>query len=340
MRHWLEPLGLVWGEAAVAAVEDGVALWLAGGPVAFSLVRLVGQGRVVPVAAVPEACADSLHRLTAAPAPWAGLPAGRVNVMAVVNVTPDSFSDGGRHHAPERAIAAARAMLAAGADLVDIGGESTRPGAEPTPPEVEQARILPVVRALAAEGVAVSVDTRNAATMAAALDAGARIVNDVSGLSCDPAAAALVAARGCPVVLMHMRGVPATMHAMASYDDVALEVAEELAACMERAEAAGIARDCIALDPGLGFAKGPGHNEMLLARLGLLLNLGRPLLVGASRKSFVGRLGGEAEPSRRGPGSIAAGLMAVLGGVTILRAHDVAETNQAIRVWQALTGMR
>jgi dihydropteroate synthase len=286
---------------------------------------------------VPAEAREALARVTAPRPPWAGLPAGRAAVMGIVNVTPDSFSDGGLHADHDRAIEAGRAMAAAGADVIDVGGESTRPGAAPVPPEEEQARVLPVVRALAAAGIVVSIDTRNAATMAAALDAGARIVNDVSGLAHDPAAAPLVAARDCPVVLMHMRGEPATMQQHARYDDVAWDVTRELAARLEAAEAAGIRREAIAVDPGFGFAKGRGHNEALLARLPVLLNLGCRVLVGLSRKSVIGRQSGEIEPRRRGPGSLAAGLLALLGGASILRVHDVAETVQAVRVWHGIT---
>jgi dihydropteroate synthase len=256
--------------------------------------------------------------------------------MGVLNVTPDSFSDGGRHLDPARAIAAGLAMAEAGAALVDVGGETTRPRAAPTPPEEERRRILPVIRALAAHGVAVSVDTRNAATMAAALDAGARVVNDVSALAHDPDAARVVAGAGCPVVLMHMRGTPATMHEHASYADVAQEVARELALSIEAAEAAGIARAAIAIDPGIGFAKMAADNLALLPRLPLLLGLGRPLVVGVSRKRFIGTLAGEPAPARRLPGSLAAALHAAGHGAAMLRVHDVAETVQALRVWRAL----
>ena len=258
--------------------------------------------------------------------------------MGIINVTPDSFSDGGLHADAGHAIAAGRAMAAAGADILDVGGESTRPGSAPTPPDQERARILPVVRALAADGHVVAVDTRNAATMAAALDAGARIVNDVSGLAFDPKALPLAAARGCPVVLMHMRGVPATMQSLAQYDDVVADVARELAARLAAARAAGVAPENIALDPGIGFAKGPGHNEQLLARLPVLLNLGCRLVVGVSRKGFIGRLSGQPQPQLRLGGSLAAGLLALLGGASVLRVHDVPETVQAIRVWSAIAG--
>jgi dihydropteroate synthase len=329
----IEPLALLHGRVAAEAVAAGRAAWLAGGPTAFALGRVISTGDIYPVRDLPE---NALARLAAAPPPWAGLPTGRPLLMGVINVTPDSFSDGGLHAATARAIAGGRALAAAGADLIDIGGESTRPGAAPTPPEIEQARVLPVILALAADGLILSADTRNAATMALALDAGARIVNDVSGLTHDPAARATVAAKESPVVLMHMRGVPATMQRLTQYGDVAADVTRELAAALAAAEAAGIARESIALDPGIGFAKGPGQNEELLARLPVLLNLGCRLLVGVSRKGFVGRLTGETVARRRVAGSVAAGLAALLGGAAILRVHDVAETLQAVRVWQGI----
>ena len=257
--------------------------------------------------------------------------------MGVLNVTPDSFSDGGRHADPANAIAAGIAMAAAGADIVDVGGESTRPHAAPTPPHQEQARILPVIRALAANGVRVSVDTRHAATMAAALDAGAAIVNDVSGLAHDPASAPLLAACGAPVVLMHMRGTPADMHTHAIYTDVVAEVTRELGQRIAVAVAAGIAPGRIAIDPGIGFAKRAEHSTELLRRLRELTVLGRPILVGVSRKSFIGRLSGEPEPANRLAGSLAATLFAVAHGAAILRVHDVVETIQAVKLWCALS---
>ena len=329
----IEPLGLLHGTAARDAVAAGCAAWLAGGPAAFALVRLPESGRIVPIT---EAPADLLARISAAPPSWAGLPADRPAVMGILNVTPDSFSDGGLHADTARAIAAGRAMAAAGADVIDVGGESTRPGAAPVPPEREQARVLPVIRALAADGIAVSADTRNASTMAAALAAGARIVNDVSALAHDPAAAPLVAAHGCAVVLMHMRGTPATMQHLLDYADPPWDVLRELGVQLAAAERAGIARAAIAIDPGIGFAKGTGHNAALLARLPVLLNFGCRLLVGASRKGFIERIAGPAPPRERLGGSLAAALAARLGGASVLRVHDVAETVQAVRVWQRL----
>jgi dihydropteroate synthase len=257
--------------------------------------------------------------------------------MGVINATPDSFSDGGAYAGPEAAVSAGRAMLAAGAAIIDVGGESTRPGSPPTPPEQEQARILPVIRALAASGACVSADTRHAATMQAALSAGARIVNDISGLTFDPNAAGVVARAGCPVVLMHARGTPDTMNALARYGDVVAEVMAELADRLAAAEAAGIGADNIVLDPGIGFAKTGDHNIGLLRGLPALLRLGRPLLVGVSRKSFIGRITGAEAPRDRVAGSLAAGLFAVARGASILRVHDVGETVQALRMWRALS---
>lgn len=256
--------------------------------------------------------------------------------MGVLNVTPDSFSDGGAYGDTDAAVRAGLAMAEAGADIIDIGGESTRPGAQPVPPAIEQARVIPVIRALAARGLRISIDTRSAATMAAALDAGAALVNDVSALTYDPAAAQLVGARGCPVVLMHMRGTPATMNTEARYTDVAREVAAELAVRIASAREAGIRPEQIAIDPGIGFAKLARHSLTLLRQLPDLAVLGYPLVVGVSRKRFLGRIGGEEDPLSRLPASIAAGLFAVAQGAHILRVHDVPETAQALRVWVEL----
>jgi dihydropteroate synthase len=257
--------------------------------------------------------------------------------MGILNVTPDSFSDGGRHAGPQAAIEAGLRMAEQGADIVDVGGESTRPGAPTVPSEEEQARTIPVIRGLAQAGLCVSIDTRNAATMRAALDAGARIVNDVTALTHDPDALPLVAARGCAVVLMHMRGTPATMNSLAHYSDVATEVAAELAGRLGAVRQAGIAPEAIALDPGVGFAKLADHSIAILRGLPTLARLGPPLLVGVSRKSFIGRLSAEPDPVRRLPGSLAAALFAVRQGASILRVHDVIETVQALAVWHSLS---
>jgi dihydropteroate synthase len=267
---------------------------------------------------------------------WAGLTLDRPRVMGILNVTPDSFSDGGRHAGHEAAIAAGRTMLEQGVDILDIGGESTRPGATVVSPDDEQARILPVIRALAAQRAVVSVDTRNATTMGAALDAGARIINDVTALSHDPAALPLVAARRAPVVLMHMRGTPQTMNSLTTYGDIGADVAAELAEQIAAARAGGIAPEMIVTDPGFGFAKLGEQNIDLLRRLGALRALGYPMLIGLSRKGFIGQLSGEPVAERRLGGSLAAALFALTQGAAILRVHDVAETVQAVRVWRGL----
>ncbi len=267
---------------------------------------------------------------------WAGFDLSAPRVMGILNVTPDSFSDGGRRATAETAVAAGRAMLDAGADILDIGGESTRPGAEPVAPDAERARILPVIQALAEVGAVISVDTRNATTMAAALATGARIVNDVSALAHDGDAARVVAEHGAPVVLMHMRGTPATMQYLADYEDVGAEVAAEISHRIVAAEIAGISRAAIALDPGIGFAKTGQQNIALLRSLSPLADLGFPLVVGVSRKGFIGTLSNEPVAARRLGGSIAGALFALTQGARVLRVHDVTETVQAVRVWQAL----
>lgn len=268
---------------------------------------------------------------------WAGLPLNKPLVMGILNVTPDSFSDGGLHFSAEAAIAAGRRMLAEGADILDIGGESTRPSAEPVPVNAEIDRIAPVIRALAAAGAVISLDTRNAETMAAGLAAGGRIVNDISALKHDPAALPLVARHGCPVVLMHMRGTPATMDSHALYQNVVEEVETELTAARDAALAAGIRPETICLDPGLGFAKRGDQNVALLKATARLTALGHPLLIGVSRKRFLGGISGEADAAKRGPESLAAAIYAVTQGAHILRVHDVAGTVKALRVWQRLT---
>jgi dihydropteroate synthase len=257
-------------------------------------------------------------------------------VVGVLNVTPDSFSDGGRFLDPGAAVDHALRMVSEGADLVDVGGESTRPGAAPVPEEEELARVIPVLRALARSRfpVPVSIDTSRAAVARAAFDAGAALVNDVRALA-DPEMARVVAASGAPVVLMHMRGTPADMRERATYRDLVGEVRAELAAAMARAEAAGVARDQIVLDPGIGFAKTAGQSVEILARLPELLSLGRPILVGPSRKSFIGALTG-APPEERLPGTLAAVAAAVLAGATFIRVHDVAASRQAVQVASAL----
>ncbi len=257
-------------------------------------------------------------------------------LMGIVNVTPDSFSDGGRFAGSHEAIARARALAAAGAAILDIGGESTRPGAEPVPVEEELARVLPVVEALAAEGYLISIDTRKSVVAKAALAAGAAIVNDVSAGRYDPEMAAVVAEAQAPVILMHARGDPRTMQDDPRYDDVAVEVFRELAACIRRFVEAGVSAHNIVIDPGIGFGKRLADNLALIRDIGALHALGKPVLLGASRKSFIRALGGAERASERLGGSLAAALVAAQAGAAVLRVHDVAATGEALAVARAL----
>jgi dihydropteroate synthase len=254
----------------------------------------------------------------------------------VLNVTPDSFSDGGRFLDPDAAVEQALRLASEGADLIDVGGESTRPGAPEVTEEEELRRVLPVLTRLARARfpVPISIDTSKAGVARAALDAGALLVNDVRGLA-DPAMARVVAEAGAPVVLMHMRGTPRDMRERARYQDLLGEVRVELQAAMDRAVEAGVLEDRILLDPGIGFAKTAEQSVEVLGRLPELLSLGRPLLVGPSRKSFIGAITG-APPEERLAGTLAAVTAAVLGGAAFIRVHDVGPSRQAVRVAAAL----
>lgn len=277
----------------------------------------------------------------------AGLPApGRCVVMGILNVTPDSFSDGGHWLDPSRAVAHGVAMREAGADLVDVGGESTRPGAPRIDAETELARVLPVVRELAAAGVPVSIDTTRAAVAEAAVAAGAAVVNDVSGGLADPAMAKAVAAAQVPWILMHWRGHSDRMNELAVYSDVVAEVRDELTARVDAAVAAGVDPGRLVIDPGLGFAKNAEHNWALLRRLDVLVGLGFPVLVGASRKRFLGSLladeHGEPRPtSGRDVATAAVSALAAHRGAWGVRVHDVVGSLDAVRVaaaWDGATG--
>ncbi|WP_439534271.1 dihydropteroate synthase [Polymorphobacter sp.] len=266
----------------------------------------------------------------------AGISIGRAGVplvMGILNVTPDSFSDGGWLEGPAAAVAAARAMVAAGADLIDVGAESTRPGAAAVLLDEELRRLSGVMPGLA--GLRWSIDTRKAQVMAAALDAGAAMVNDVSGLGHDDQAMALVAARGCPVVLMHAQGSPETMQRAPTYGDVVLDVFDWLAARIADCKAAGIGREAIVADVGIGFGKTVVHNLALLRGLALFHGLGVPLLLGASRKKMISAIAGEAPVGERLGGSLALALHGAAMGVQMVRVHDVRETVQALTVWRA-----
>lgn len=314
------------------------ALPLAGGWCRFSHVEILRRDALPRVVPVAELTAEQRDRLSAPRADFAGLSMDRPRIMGILNVTPDSFSDGGLFLKPEAAMMAARDMAAA-ADILDIGGESTRPGAADVPISEETARTAPVIAAMRTAGIAppISIDTRKAAVAREALGAGARIINDVTALRFDPEMAAVVAQSGAPVILMHSIATPQTMQNDPRYDDVLLDVYDALAERVAAAEAAGISRHRIAIDPGIGFGKTLDHNLALLARLSLFHSLGLPILLGASRKRFIGTLSGADEARRRMPGSLAVALAGVAQGVQMIRVHDVPETRQALSLWQAAT---
>lgn len=334
------PLGLLTGEAAAHAVGAGTAFPLAGGPVAFSMVEILGgeapgsDSEYVSAAERPAAIAA----LGTAPAPFAGLDLSRPVVMGVVNVTPDSFSDGGDFFDPARAIDRALKLAEEGAAIVDIGGESTRPGADPMPVSDEIARILPVIEAAVAAGITVSVDTRRSRVMRAAIDAGARIVNDITALTDDPDALGVVAASDASVVLMHMQGRPETMQQAPSYRLASYDIFAWLSARVDACVAAGLPRGRIAVDPGIGFGKTDAHNMEILRRAGAFHGTGCAVAIGVSRKSFIGRIAGIENPKDRLPGTVAATMLALSRGVQIHRVHDVAAAVQAIAIWQAGSG--
>ena len=343
---YLRPIGLLYGAAAREAVSEGQAALLGGGPVAFSLVEAIegapGKTRsshhaVASLGASADASMQALmERITTARAPLAGLPLDTPRIMGVVNVTPDSFSDGGLYDTTDAAIAHAARLSEEGADFLDIGGESTRPGADAVEAAREAERIIPVIEGLRGTKMLLSADTRKAEVMRAAAAAGAHVLNDVSALTFDDESLKAAEASGLPVVLMHAQGDPKTMQDDPVYDDVLLEVFDYLEARIAACERAGIARERLVCDPGIGFGKTLEHNLQLLQGLSLLHGLGVPLLLGASRKRFIGALAEEPDARKRVPGSVAAALAGIVQGVQVVRVHDVNETRQALTVWNAI----
>jgi dihydropteroate synthase len=346
-RTLLRPTGFVDSPFG----HDGKVARLAGGLSWFAAVELIaveGEKRssaeLVPVEGLESRFDDDMAaQWTALTSPRPPLALGervvrfdQPQVMGIVNVTPDSFSDGGRFADAAGAAEAGAEMAAAGAAIVDVGGESTRPGAKAVWEGDEIDRVVPVVRQLGAGGAAVSVDTRKADVMAAAIEAGARMVNDVSALNHDGRSAGIIAASSVPVVLMHHKGAPETMQDDPRYEDVLVEVYVWLEERIGAAEQAGIARERILIDPGFGFGKNVAHNLELMNGLALFHSLGCPLVVGASRKRTIGALSGEAPADQRLGGSIALALKAAEQGVQLVRVHDVPETVQALRVWRGL----
>jgi len=342
----LRPLGLVYGATARAAVESGHAGWLAGGPVAFTLLEMIeGVPGDATRSHLPFSQAansrDSvisrlLERIMSPRSPLAGLALDKPRIMGVINVTPDSFSDGGLYDNAEAAIVHGARLAKEGADILDVGGESTRPGSDPVEAAQEAGRILPVIEGLRGAGPLVSADTRKAWVMKEAASAGANILNDVSALTHDPDSLDTAVKSGLPVVLMHAQGDPKTMQDDPRYDDVLLEVYGYLATRIEVCEAASLGRAQIVADPGIGFGKTLEHNLQLLEGLTLFHGLGVPVMLGASRKRFIGTLADEPDAQKRMPGSVAAALAGVARGVQVLRVHDVAETHQAMAVWSAI----
>lgn len=312
------------------------ALTLAGGWCWFDTVEVLDRAApsyLMPAADLPI---EALHRLTTPRAPVAGLDMTAPQIMGILNVTPDSFSDGGQHFDPEVALAHARQMASDGAAILDVGGESTRPGAAPVPVEDEITRTAPIISALRAGlTTPISIDTRKAAVAQAAHAVGANLINDVAGLTYDPALAPYAATHALPVCVMHAQGSPETMQQDPRYDHVLLDVYDWLAARIEALEAIGIPRARIITDPGIGFGKTVAHNLTLLQNLSLFHSLGCPVLLGASRKRFIGEISRTPVAADRIPGSLAVALGGVAQGVQILRVHDVPETRAALDLWRA-----
>ena len=344
-KFYVRPVGLLYGATAEAAVAGGLALPLAGGPIAFTAAELIegepGNTRMRLFAAPALASsgeadlAARLARITAKRPAFAGIALDRPVLMGIVNVTPDSFSDGGLFDTKEAAIVHAAELAVAGAGIIDVGGESTRPGSDAVDQQSELDRVVPVIEGLAGLPAVISVDTRKASVARAAAKQGAAILNDVSALTYDPKSLRAAAETGLSVVLMHAQGEPKTMQDNPTYDDVVLEVFDYLEARIGAAVKAGIEAPRIAADPGLGFGKTLAHNLALLAHTSLFHGLGVPLLIGASRKRFIQGVAGGEGPQSREPGSQAAAIAAAAQGAQILRVHDVAGSRQALAVWRA-----
>ena len=318
-----------------AARPDG-AMSLAGGWCWFDRVEELHRdapSRVIPAS---DLSAELRHTLSRPRAPIAGMAFNAPRLMGILNVTPDSFSDGGEHFGANAALAHAANMIAEGADLIDIGGESTRPGAQEVSTDEEIRRTAPVIAAMRAElGCTISIDTRKAAVAKSAHEAGAALVNDVAGFTFDPALAPLCATRALPVCVMHAQGTPDIMQRDPRYDNVALDVFDFLAERIAKLTALGIPHGAIIVDPGIGFGKTLEHNLVLLRNLALFHGLGCPILLGASRKRFIGTIGGTEEARNRAPGSVAVALAGVAQGVHMLRVHDVGATSEALKLWRA-----
>ena len=336
---WIRPLPVADGRHCIAggwAGFDSVDLVQRDGG-SYSISRTTPE-EILATAADSAAAAAALGRMTAARPDFAGLAMDRPHIMGILNVTPDSFSDGGRHSGPARAVAAGRAMAEAGASIIDIGGESTRPGAEPVTRNQELARVLPPIAGLKAADAPLSIDTRHAEVMRRATEAGAVIINDVNGFRGDGALEA-AADSGAALVIMHMQGTPEMMQAAPSYGFAPVEIYEFLDARIEAALAAGIPRERIAVDPGFGFGKTVAHNLQLVNFAAMFHGLGVPVLIGVSRKSSIAAISNGEDPDRRLAGSLGLAMATVTQGCQLLRVHDVAETRQALSIQTALAGV-
>ena len=324
--------------AQTDACRPAGALTLAGGWCWFDRVEVLSRGGSRGLMAASDLPSEVAHRLTASRAPLAGMRWDAPQIMGIVNTTPDSFSDGGRYDRPDAALAQAEALLTAGADLLDIGGESTRPGAVTVPEAEEVARTAPLIAALRSAGHKgpISIDTRKAAVAAAAVAAGADLVNDVAAMTYDPAIAGVTAQAGAALCLMHAQGSPETMQAAPRYDDVLLDVYDFLEERIAVAEAAGIPRGQILTDPGLGFGKTVAHNLALINGLSLFHGLGCAVLLGTSRKRFIGTIGQAAQADQRMPGTLAVTLAGLSQGIQLHRVHDVQEIAQGIALWRGM----
>ena len=336
MKTYYRPLSFIFGRDARLLVASGVVGALGGlRYVGFTHVEIIERGAGRQIVAFADVADLAAVRQIMAPRPaFGGLVIERSIVMGIVNVTPDSFSDGGRLSNSAAAIAHGKLLAAEGADILDVGGESTRPGSDTVSIEDEIQRIDAVIAALSVDHI-VSADTRKAKVMQSALKAGARIINDVSALNHEPASADVIAQSNAPVILMHAQGEPKTMQLNPRYDDVLLDVYDALEASIAKAEAAGIARANICIDPGIGFGKTFKQNLELMAGLSIFHGFGVPLLVGLSRKGFIGAVTGEKRAADRVHGSVGGALQAAMQGAHILRVHDVNATVQALKMFTA-----
>jgi dihydropteroate synthase len=345
MSLYIRPIGLLWGEDAETAVANGTAGWLAGGPAAFGMAELIlRDGKTIEgeqrgyrdlLASRDTLIAERLLRITAPRVPVVRTELRIPAVMGIINVTPDSFSDGGDHLRMEDAVSHGARLAEEGAAIIDIGGESTRPGSEGISIEEERKRVIGIVAELSSRGHAVSIDTRKPEIMKEAAKAGAVLINDVTALRFNVRSREVAAALKLPVCLMHARGEPRTMQVNPTYENVVLDVFDELESFIAQAEAFGLPRQMQLADPGIGFGKTYRHNLEILRCLSLYHGLGVALVVGASRKAFIGALTDEKTAKHRTFGSIGAAIAAAAQGAQIVRVHDVKATVQALALWRA-----